>query len=164
MPLSDLEMANTRRIPNGTRITTGMGNIHTRIGDLAASKPEKKVTLYQGCCSSRQTVLTAMSLTDVARRQERGRMRYWSRAVGADNAVSTGGTSVKRRNDGIKMPPRCLQVTPHAIRRAIPVGVEICVNLTRIYIKHFSVIASLGVPPKQLGYDGSEIVERDWES
>jgi len=75
---------------------------------------------------------------------------------------------VKRRNDGIKMPPRCRQVTPHAIklatRRAIPVGVEICVNLTRIYIERFSVIGSQGVPPKQLGYDGSEIVERDWES
>jgi len=63
------------------------------------------------------------------------------------------------------MPPRCRQVTPHAIklatRRAIPVGVEICVNLTRIYIERFSVIGSQGVPPKQLGYDGSEIVERD---
>ena len=71
MLLSDLEMASTRWIPYGTRITTGMGNIHTRIGDLAAAKPEKKVTLHQGCCSSWQTVLTAMSPVHVAKRQEK---------------------------------------------------------------------------------------------
>jgi len=112
MPLSDFEMASTRRIPYGTRITAGMGNMHTRIGDLAASEPEKKVALHQGCCSLRQTVLTAMSLTHVAKRQEKGRMQDQSHAVGADNAVSTGGTSVKRRNDGIKMLPRCLK-SPH---------------------------------------------------
>ena len=145
-----------------------MGNMHTMIGNLAASEPEKKVTLHQGYCSLRQTVLTAMSLTHVAKRQEKVRMRYQSHAIGADNAVSTGGTSVKRRNNGIKMPPRCLQVTPHAIklaiRWAILVGIKICLNLMHIYIKRISVIVSQGVPPKQLEYDGSESVERDWES
>jgi len=48
----------------------------------------------------------------------------------------------------VKTRPRCLQVTPHAIklatRRAIPVGVEICMNLTRIYIERFSLIDSQG--------------------
>ncbi len=101
MPLSDLEMASTRRIPYGTRAAAGMSNTRTRIGDSAAPEPEKKVTLHHGCCSSRQTVLTAMSLTHVANSEEKARMRYRSRAVGADNAVSTGGTSVKRRKNGM---------------------------------------------------------------
>ena len=101
MPLSDFEMASTRRTPYGTRTVAGMGNMRTRIGDSAAPEPEKKVTLYHGCCSSRQTVLTAVSLTHVAKREENARMRYWSRAVGADNAVSTSGTSVTRRKIGM---------------------------------------------------------------
>jgi len=75
--------------------------MRTRIGDSAAPEPEKKVMLHHGCCSSQQTVLTAMSLTHVAKREESARMRYWSRAVGADNVVSTGGTSVKRRKIGM---------------------------------------------------------------
>ena len=37
-------------------------------------------------------------------------------------------------------------------------------NSTRIYIKRFSVVASQGVPLKQLGDDGPKIVERDWEA
>jgi len=73
MLLSDLEMAITCRIPYGTRITGGMGNMHTRIGDLAASEPEKKVTLYQGCCSSQQTALTAMSLTHCRKKAGKGK-------------------------------------------------------------------------------------------
>jgi len=73
MPLSDFEMASTRRTLYGTRTVAGMGNVRTRIGDSAAPEPEKKVTLHHGCCSSRQTVLTAMSLTHVAKgRKMRG--------------------------------------------------------------------------------------------
>jgi len=71
MLLSDLEMAITCQIPYGTRITAGMGNMHIRICDLAASEPEKQVTLHQGCCSLRQTVLTAMSLTHVQKGRKR---------------------------------------------------------------------------------------------
>jgi len=92
MPLSDSEMANTRRIPYGTRTTTGMGNTRTRIGDSVAPEPEKKVTLHHWCCPSRQTVLTGRSLTNVAKRQEKARMGYRSHAVRADNAIRTGGT------------------------------------------------------------------------
>ena len=107
MPLSDLEMASTCRIPYGTRTATRMSNMRTRIGDPAAPEPEKKVTLHHGCCSL-QTVLTAMSLAHVAKREGNARMRYRSCAVGEDNAVSAGGTSVKRRKIGMaQFPRRC---------------------------------------------------------
>ena len=79
----------------------------------------------------------------------------------AASGLSFGLLVLKRVQDASK-------VTSHAIklatRRAIPVSVEICINLTRIYIKRFSVIASQGVPSKQLWDNGSKIVERDWES
>src|SRR6267142_2563323 len=101
MPLSDLEMASTRRTPYGTRTAAGMSNTRTKIGVSAALEPEKKVTLHHGCCSSRQTVLMAMSLTHAAKSAEKVRIRYRSRVVGADNAVSSGGTSVKRRKNGM---------------------------------------------------------------
>jgi len=40
-----------------------------------APVPEKNVTLHQGCCSSRQTVLAAMSLTQTAKSVEKERTR-----------------------------------------------------------------------------------------
>jgi hypothetical protein len=61
MPVSDLEMGSTSRIPYGTRVAVWAGNgiMRTRVGPSAALQPEKKATLYHGYFSSRYTVLTA---------------------------------------------------------------------------------------------------------
>jgi len=100
MPLSDLEIARTRRIPYGNKAAAGISNTRTRTGGSAAPEPEKKVTLHHGCCSSRQTVLIATSLTHPTKSVAKVRMRYRRRAVGADKAVSSGDTSVKGRKNG----------------------------------------------------------------
>src|SRR6266850_1168078 len=97
MPLSDLEMASTRRRPCGTRTAAGMSNTRTMVGDSAVRKPEKKETLRHGCCSTWQIMLITMSLTHATNGAEKARMWYWSRAVCADNAVSSGGTGVKSK-------------------------------------------------------------------
>jgi hypothetical protein len=91
IPLSDLEMDSTRRIPYGTRTATEISNTRTTVGTAEVPDPEKKVTLHHRWCSSRQTVRIAISLTHVAKSAENTRMRYRSRVVGADNAVIAVG-------------------------------------------------------------------------
>jgi len=88
-------------MPYGTRTAAEINNTQTTVGTSAAPDLEKKVTLHHRCCSSRQTVRIAISLTHVAKSAENARMRYRSRVVGAENAVISSGISVKRRKNGM---------------------------------------------------------------
>jgi hypothetical protein len=101
IPLSAFETDSTGRIPYGTRTAAEISNTRTTVGTSAAPDPEKKVTLHNRCCSSRQTVRIAISLTHVAKSAENARMQYRSRVLDADNAEKSRGISVKRRKNGM---------------------------------------------------------------
>src|SRR5258708_7115389 len=64
--------------------------------------------------------------------------------------------------------PRSLQRSPHAIeltaRGTIPICVEICMHLTRVDVKRFSIITTSAIPPEQLGNNSSEVVKGDGKS
>src|SRR5260221_8513479 len=46
-------------------------------------------------------------------------------------------------------------------RGTIPICVEICMHLTRVDVKRFSIITTSAIPPEQLGNNSSEVVKGD---